>query len=500
MEYDGAWSLSLPSQNGAQRAVDEEWPAPMLGNGKTIVFPRLGLKPEMVTVDRTMACTPTFVDEYYKNLDDPFGIRTLVGGSTTDKLPYGKLRDVINFGTFKLFSRGQDVSYALSDAKLCMDTGTFTTKHDVYVEGDSQRWGSIKRDTYPVRQFPDAVMQSLAVRGRGDLTTVNVDEPPMLYHEMTPPIVAALNANTPYSPKDFKFATNIVHSELPSRKSEAKKTKTVLLFSGMGPDQAASSSYTWDPQYEGSFDIRGSNIQRTHPVDIAFNRIDLVGEGSPTGEFLGSGVEYREFRISVLTVVKTADDFSQVKSSSPQSIEESSRSLLLSILGRGFSSRPGNGDGKPHVYVRTEHTKQWNDVWKSNVNVNPKAGITDAEHERIIQLRRHLRFAQFTLFCSSRVGSSIPLNPMAVSIADVGAKKTSAQQGELWLIPCLMALKPLAVRGIIDARHAELPLASQVAHSYGYRGAKYAYENDDELHSLAAGPPYPATPRSRQRS
>jgi len=97
-----------------------------------------------------------------------------------------------------------------------------------------------------------------------------------------------------------------------------------------------ASIYLWDQ--DEHFEHKGFNMGRADPC-TAFNRVDFVGDGEP----VEGDSTVREFRFHIVSCALTQHDFANP--------EEEAKNILLGLINRGLSSRPGNGDGKVQVYL-----------------------------------------------------------------------------------------------------------------------------------------------------
>jgi len=153
-----------------------------------------------------------------------------------------------------------------------------------------------------------------------------------VFHEMHCPPKSA--AEPP--PATARFTAGTVLADLGGESAES----SVHVFSGVDPvtETAAASVYMWEDEHAEHFEHRGFNVHTAAP-GTAFNRIDLRG-GVPVADM------NREFRFHIVSCVMSrgADGCACA--------ERDTQRTLLGILGRGRTSRPGNGGGRPHAYLR----------------------------------------------------------------------------------------------------------------------------------------------------
>lgn len=467
MEYDGAWKLYLPEER--INDMDSDWPPPYLANGKLVVLPNFTRHGGM-SIDRCLIAVSA------ENLSrSHLDALTLAPLEESAARAYGNSLDTFRFGGVRLFSREPNlVKYTLQSSTLHMDTGTYSASYKVmlpYLPSASS--ATCSHDVYVPRQYPNVTVQSCKVRMKKDeLETIreNADSHgivPGFYHEIeAPPPVAHtarytastmltdVNAHTQMSVHMF---TGSSASAFPSTQAATADTNT-----NSNRQMSVACIYLWEGD-DNWYEHKGFNVPRSSPGK-AFNRIDFVrGGGAPMEE------EHIEFRFHVVTCVMTQHDF-------PDPEEETKR-VLLGLMNRGLSSRPGNGDGKIHLHLRNVHARHWDAMWATNVVVTPKLGITEEEGELVTQVKRHVRYALYSIYSSVRGGMEALLNPATLGVIDVTGHVVT--QGDLWFVPCMTALKPHVTRAVMEARFNSLPAAVRLAAAYGFSGAKFPFTEVD---------------------
>jgi len=492
MEYDGSWQLRLPGGGGTEAASQlfdsfssssRPPPPPYLANGKLAILPAFGIE-SGVRAHKTLLVND----------------RNRCGNGT-----FGNAEETFGFMTVRLFDRiydepvasGTDLvtrRHVMTAAKLHMGTGTYECAYDVLIDRrvggstdsnkpndstvvETTRLGSISSEIAPLRQFPHVALQSVRLRVRDD---AEIDPAEMgVFHELSAPL----------STKGARFSSNtILLSE--NGDDDKKKNKSAYVFSATDSTMAVSSTYLWDADDDsgtsGAFTHQGFNVD-THSAAsyssaTAFTRLKIeTGEGRGKAVIEEDGSTSKEYRFHVLTCAMARSDTTTTttfcgggEGQDHAPLEETKR-VLLTVMGRGLRSRPGQGDGRVHAYLRTEHARAWDVTWSTNVIVTPKLGITATESERLNKFKRHLRYALYNVYSSIRGGVDRPLNPASSSGSYVDLKGNAASEGDLWFLPCLTVLKPTAARASLDARKEELPHATQIAHAFGHKGAKFPY-------------------------
>ena len=87
-----------------------------------------------------------------------------------------------------------------------------------------------------------------------------------------------------------------------------------------------------------------------------------------------------------------------------------------------------------------------------------------------------LKHSLYNIFSSVRTGVNLDVNPSVLGFMDMSGLVLFS--GDFSLLPLLVLIKPEFARAILDYRYKTLAVASKLAAGYGYRGAKYPYEDD----------------------
>jgi hypothetical protein len=190
---------------------------------------------------------------------------------------------------------------------------------------------------------------------------------------------------------------------------------------------------------------QGFNVYLTEP-NRAFNRIMLAN--------LVAGGEYK---VHVVSALMTSFDFDLP-------LHEVKR-IALNIVGNGVHQ------------ARGRHVNDWTkNVWKTDIVIQPKIGITSQEEADIALLNRYLRYSLYNIYSSVREGVNQELNPANMGIIDTSG--SVLYSGDLFLVPLLLLLRPEMARAVLEFRHKTLAMARQLAAGYGYEGAKFPFEDD----------------------
>ncbi|PNH12530.1 Acid trehalase-like protein 1 [Tetrabaena socialis] len=196
----------------------------------------------------------------------------------------------------------------------------------------------------------------------------------------------------------------------------------------------------------------GYNVDRQNRAK-AFNRIDLQYANLDTESTV---------RFHIVTAMMSTYDFA-----GPQ--EEVQR-LLLNFLARSTSVQD------TMVAIRTDHVNAWMRLWKTNISIEPKDGLSDEDHIDVLYFRQSVRTALYNLYCCTREGVHMEINPMNITVVDRDG--SIMYDGDMFFIPTLLLINPELARNILTSRYKSLAAAQQLAAAYGNRGAKYPYCND----------------------
>jgi trehalose/maltose hydrolase-like predicted phosphorylase len=126
--------------------------------------------------------------------------------------------------------------------------------------------------------------------------------------------------------------------------------------------------------------------------------------------------------------------------------------------------------------LRDNHVAAWFNMWKSNISIDPKIGITTNEATDLNNIKRILRYSLYNIWSSVREGIRTEVNPASLSVFD--SYGTLYWDGDLWFIPVVTMFRPDIAKNILEARARVLDKAVQLAQGYGYGGSKFPYVND----------------------
>lgn len=412
-QYDGAYLLTYtPSSTQTPEPT-----GPFLSNGKV----------GMTLTHDGRDCIDSFITGNFALKSSNLYANNLVDSFRLNRLTL-----------FQVNSTDAAVEITNQSMQLSMDTGIATASYDMM--RDTTLLAHVDHDMYAHRTYPFVVVQSLRV----SLSQACIDELAVgngarasIFHEMIAP-------STILNPK---YTSSIL--ALPSRQSVSMMCGrgSIGIQGEQGNSVAAVSAYI----FSGSIaQNAGYNVDLADQAR-AFNRIDLN---------LDNIVADEPFRIHVVTVVMTTYDVSDP-------IEEAQR-MLLNMLSRSTTDAMTS--------VRQAHVNAWMQAWRTNIVVEPKAGLSPEDLDNVNLVRKSLRIALYNIFSCTRPGTNQELNPFNISVVDRDG--SIMFDGDLFFIPALLLLDARLARNLLDQRFKLINTAQQLAAAYGGSGAKFPYSTD----------------------
>lgn len=116
--------------------------------------------------------------------------------------------------------------------------------------------------------------------------------------------------------------------------------------------------------------------------------------------------------------------------------------------------------------LMSRHTAQWEDLWKSDIEITGDAQAQQDIHSMI-----------YHLYSFVREGSMLSVSPMGLS--GLGYNGHIFWDADTWIFPALLMLKPRLAASLIEYRFNRLEAAKQNAFAHGFQGAMYPWESAD---------------------
>ena len=335
----------------------------------------------------------------------------------------------VQFFDNRIASSVQSVS--LGTSVLHMDTGIITNTYTI-TNTQTNDTVSVAFDLYAVRHLPYCTVQTFNISVPVNTATLDV------YHKI------GCGSNV----SNVEFNNNIVFNEAVS------STKGLYVLSGRGTiagtnkQIASSSCYVLESPSVTS--IVGFNV---YAVDhnTCYQKLRLSNMIANTN-----------YKIHIVTAQMTEYDFKLPL--------DETRRILVNVVDNLDSP------STPITKTRSAHIAAWLRMWKHNVTIEPKTGITNNEANVIQSLKKVTRYNLYNLWSSVRDGTGIEVNPSTLSLLDTNGNLF--WDGDLFFVPLLTIFRPAIAKNVIESRYKNAEKASRLAAGYGYEGTKYPYTND----------------------
>jgi hypothetical protein len=285
---------------------------------------------------------------------------------------------------------------------------------------------NVKVDSYCVRHMPFCTVQTITLTPEQDM---NLD----MYH-----FISCKN-----NIEQVEYNNNTIISEL------VDPTKGLYVLNGKGVIKNYGRQLTISSAYHfenSNFTPIGFNTYRQEP-NTCFQKIRCI-------DMLAN----QEYKLHIVSCTMSEYDF-------VLPLEETKRVLLSSLL-----------TTNPITKLRQNHVISLMNMWKANITIDPKSGITQEEDDMMNKLKKTIKVSLYNIWASVRDGISTEINPSALSILD--STGSVFWDGDLWLIPVLCMFKPTIAKSILESRYNIIDKAMKLAAGYGYKGSKYPYVQD----------------------
>ena len=302
---------------------------------------------------------------------------------------------------------------------LYMKQGVFTINYTVLIKNSQAL--QIKKEIRVLRQYPYSILQTYYITNIDTENMINVP----FYHYKS----QDTNTDISYTNNLINLTDDVFYHFF----SASNETDAIKL--------AMTSCYLFDKT--DNYKHNGYNV---------FN-----DEKKGYNKFTIKQINVNEtIEFSILSSMMTSQDVNNP-------LYETNK-MLLNIIDKSSSQ------------IIQRHNEEWLKLWESNIIIEKKIGISEEEDFDIKVFNRTLKLALFNIYCSIRDDINVEINPFNLSTLDMDG--STYWNGELWLIPILLFLKPKVAKTLIDYRYLELEGAKRIALCNGYKGSKYPSEND----------------------
>jgi trehalose/maltose hydrolase-like predicted phosphorylase len=328
-----------------------------------------------------------------------------------------------------------NISYDFVHQSLDMSKGHVETKFNVM--SNSTLILKATHHLVPLRQYPFCVLQTIEFRTESNMTNLDI------FHEISG------NANFI---NEMNFNNNVIYNERIYEDNglyilNAEGNLNRLGNEGRPTKIAGASCYFFE--VETNIKKLGFNVYNN--LNACYQKIRWLN--------LSSNVTYK---FHILSAQMSGFDF-------PDPLDEVKRILL------NISFREQN-IGVLTSLLSSENLLYWNKIWKSDVLIEPKTGITNQELLDVQKVKQYLRYSMFNILASIRDGVNTEVNPLNLSYLD--ANGNVFFDGDLWMVPILLFLKPDMSKTLLEYRYKNLEQATQLAASFGLKGCKFPYQDD----------------------
>ena len=330
-----------------------------------------------------------------------------------------------------------NIEYSLVHQSIDLSQGLVETKFNV--TSNNTQILSAKHQMTPLRQYPFCVLQSVEFQLANN--TSNID----IYHEV---------GGNPNFISEMNFNNNVIYNEKIYEDNglyilNAEGNLNRLGNDGQPVKIATASCYLFENASEPHVKKLGFNVY--NDLTKCYQKLRWSS--------LTAGTTYKFY---VLTAQMSAYDF-------PTPLEEVKR-ILLNVA---FKSQDINVLTST---IASENQFLWNKLWESDLILEPKAGITMLQQNDLLVVKRCIRSCMFNILASIRDGVNAEVNPLNLSYID--ANGNIFFDGDLWMVPILLFLKPDMAKTILEYRYKNLEQATQLAASFGLKGSKFPYQDD----------------------
>ena len=367
--------------------------------------------------------------------------KTYVSGSLTFN-QIGKYRnnmiDGFGMNTIKLFHNvNSNITYNFQHQNLDMSKGSVATRFTV--ASNNINMVDVTHNITPLRQLPYCTLQTVQMTMLSNVPVLDI------YHEMS--------GDAKFI-SDMDFNNNVIYNE------RIYEDKGLYILNGSGNISrigqdgrhvkiAGATCYL----FEGA----SSNNVKNLGFNAYNNLSSCYQKHRYTGLLTGDVV-----RFHVLGAQMTSMDFSEP-------IEEIKRILLnIAFKNENITTLVDS--------LNNDNATGWSNMWQSDVLLEPKVGITTNEANDVKRVKQYVRYSLYQIYSCIRDGINTEINPLNLSYLD--SNGNIFFDGDLWMVPVLLLLKPTMAKTILEFRYKNLEQATQLAASFGYSGSKYPYQND----------------------
>jgi protein-glucosylgalactosylhydroxylysine glucosidase len=366
--------------------------------------------------------------------------KTYVTGNLTFN-QIGKYRNNMiegyNLNTLKvLHDTNSNIGYNFQHQSLDMSSGSIETRF--IVTSNDIDMVDVKHTVTPLRQFPFCVMQNVELKTLDEFDTLDI------YHEMSG------DANFI---SESVFNNNVIYNE------RIYDDKGLYMLNGIGNvNRTMEDGKQVKLAGAACYLFENSNIE---VKNLGFNIYNNLSSCYQKHRYYSLSND-STVRFNILSAQMTNVDF-------PDPMDEIKR-MLMNIAFKN------DNNTTLRTQITADNKLVWDNLWQSDIILEPKTGITTLEADDLSLSKRYIRHSLFNIYSCIREGINTEINPLNLSYLDTNGNIFF--DGDLWLVPVLLLLKPSMAKTILEFRYRNLEQAMQLASSFGYKGSKFPYQND----------------------
>lgn len=318
--------------------------------------------------------------------------------------------------------------------KLDMASGSVETQFSI--NSNAIGIASITSTITPLRQYPYCTLQEVTFSTTSSYGQNNVD----IYHTIRAPSSGLTSLD---------YNNNTIFNETISA------DKGIYILQGSGFNQThkcqvtAASAYIFPSAIENMVKPIGFNI--LNDKSASYQKLRFIGVTADTS-----------YTFYILSATMTSYDFSDT-------LEEVKRIIMNVMFKEATSSALIS-----RIYA--DNLTMWNAMWEADVQIGAKNNLTTNQVASVQAVRKFARQSLFNIFACLREAVNTEINPLNLSFIDTDGNIFF--DGDLWLMPLLIMMKPNIARVMLENKYKLLEQAMQLSASFGYTGTKFPYKND----------------------
>jgi trehalose/maltose hydrolase-like predicted phosphorylase len=174
------------------------------------------------------------------------------------------------------------------------------------------------------------------------------------------------------------------------------------------------------------------------------------------------------FKLHILSAIMTDFDFDNP-------LEEVKR-IVINATHMRYPTMLGSLAQSWALKIRADHIIQWNRIWQTTIAIKPKSIISLEMQLDIAAINQRISASLYNLYACMRENVNMEINALNLSFLD--QEGFVMYDGDIWLTPLMLVLKPDIARSLLEYRYKTITMAQQISAGYGFNGSKYPYVND----------------------